>query len=594
MQRLDLSQLIAELNLLTNRKSLPKVKNIKKMEKEGYFSDQHFSLYRVRPQILMVSAGVSDVKLEHFQYVQDLLNFLLEKRGEGLYVLSGIAYNAMDDFLEKYFFLIDQVGEKSSEGFLYQVEVLMQIYVLLHNHFCLYHDNDVKSIDKFHNIESSFYIVASHMLDADQISDENLQRIKLCLKANKKFIHARRDIYKNNIYAFFMMWNVLAARLAFKKGDLVKAKQYIKQGIGWIEFYGSKVPLGNYELIALCKRFSMLAYSKKNFLESLSWINLTFEALDYYERFFQQCIAGEFMLSGVIDAEKGAKGIQKDRAFLKAIKIQCKKQLKEYLRVNLKELSALMKDGFIIELDEDGKVLISAKVDKAHLDTFVSRFNKYNVICTLDSSSGKMIIYNLFRVEISLVKKIICECVADIDTKVRLAVSATALEQAEIVKDKPVSYTQTKTFEPEKIKATSDDKSAKESKEKKEEVEEKVGTERNEREVTLFAQFSDCLIYPLYGETAHNQYIVINQQFLFNLSVESPETAKELVAICERGRVLNNSEGKKGILILGDIVKLKDSSKAGRFFGQKVATEVHGDKTCQLFEVNRYDRDPHK
>lgn len=52
----------------------------------------------------------------------------------------------------------------------------------------------------------------------------------------------------------------------------------------------------------------------------------------------------------------------------------------------------------------------------------------------------------------------------------------------------------------------------------------------------------------------------------------NPIAAKNLLQICERGKQIGDSRGDKGILVTGDKVKAKDSSKPYRFFGRVVAT----------------------
>ena len=120
-------------------------------------------------------------------------------------------------------------------------------------------------------------------------------------------------------------------------------------------------------------------------------------------------------------------------------------------------------------------------------------------------------------------------------------------------------------------------------------------------------------VFKLYGSIAKRHYVFINKQLSQALKETNPLARLNLKKMCERGKLLGNSKGKKGFVFIKDIesitkkrnknaettvtnrLKVKDCKKNYRFFAEtaKIVKEENG-KEYTLMQINGWQEDHHK
>lgn len=585
-----------ELKHVIQRKPLPRLKEFRKRDK--HFLAENAFLQPFFAKMLMVDEKDMGWQVA-YPVVQEIFNFLSTKIESTLYALSDEWSETINTFLTAWMFDLLKViinREISQNKKMEMVETTLWTMILLHNHFCIYKNNSFERIDFFASIANVFNMLIE--ISANEGEEKKL-KIEMLLKLYKKFMLSNQEVAREEVDKRMHRFHVVAAKFHFFNKSILKAKKHMMICHQLMNLSHDKALFLSTDVISVCNKLVQNYYRENNFREALFWIQLGMEIIEISEVSLVK-VPDKGSVFSLYDgfSDDSRKALASDKKFFEVAREQAQKKLREQYRKLLADLMSSVDNKFHIEVNDEGKSVIKLTIGMDYIDRLASNFVKCQIVCSADKQAFTVIIYDLFDVKFALFERIIRGWLFDVDIEMRMHEARKKLDEAEIIHDMPVAYKATPLMV-EDVKATNKDvKKSKEEKEEKVPAEGSVAAGDSKRidwggDYPVYSTDSEQ-VFKLYGLTAHNQYLFINHSFFSRLNTEDPAAARNLVSICERGKVINDSQGAKGIIFLdGEHVKVKDASKPYRFFGSVVATTRHKEKTCQLIEVRSWERDHH-
>ncbi len=613
--------------IFTIQKNISKLKHAIKKQNLQNFRSQLFDFIAKKKIALRDGGFLHGITFDSlFQDVarptlvfNELLRFLKEaksKRKEPLILEKDIRNILVACELEGL-----MVRTKLSKAMLYEEgkrlgEAMLKYFIFLQTQCYMIENRKLKDVDNIiYNIGEHCVYLARISLRLNDIdtSKKYFQWLKRIIKIYPQIGVIEKTEHLREYYEGM-------AYLAILDNDYTQAKEYALTAVDHDDFIDEKhSQLGkpyqlNLRVVELCEMFMRKTFVQNELDQTLFWAKLAKNGCEKIIKFreekiiYKNCcvVTGEEDLKAKLEIRKEY-GKKKD-FFEVAISQTKPKILNKNIDLitqafNDEKINAQFKINYVKDGNKMYPVLNIKLEDCDSIFLLLKALKANNIICSNDKKNQAINIYDLHYIDTKALLRALKNCKNEISRNLEIKLTSDALYQAPLIPVQKI-LPENNTI----LEETADEKPVSKNKLKKKvenrpeqtpnTLEQKPKTKPNKtidwgEGYPIYEKNSaNCHFFKLRGPTAIRHYLYIKPELYEEISQKNPLMARNLLRICDRGKVINKSQGKKGIIVREqeqEKVKIKDSSKDYRFFGDVVRSiKMKDDKTYTLVEINSY------
>jgi hypothetical protein len=390
------------------------------------------------------------------------------------------------------------------------------------------------------------------------------------------------------------------AKLAFEDNDFINAKKFGFKAVDQDDLATEKDLIPSYGFIDLCYTFMMSMCSRNESAQGVFWAKLGKKCCKKIIQYYEEHELG--IRECEISLAKEQKSTSEHKITIFNIIIS-QTRVKIFNKNIELIINAFDNENVAAEIKENIKeknTFLQIKLKNSdYIFLLVKNLWKNNIICSFDNQNEGILIHNPIYINVHALSVALKNWKNEVSTKLEIKMAPDSASQTSFISVQPVVQQVNLPLVAEKpeAKLISEIKISNKEKNKSEDSsiihEEKTHKKPNKlidwgKNYPRYEKnSSNNHVFKLYGSTIVRHYLFIKPE-LYEALNQYPLIVKNLEGICERGKVLNKSKNGKGIVVKGDRVKIKDSSKDYRFYGNVVASTTKDNKTYKLVSINSY------
>ncbi len=501
-------------------------------------------------------------------------------------------------------------------------EAMLKFVIFWQTQCCRIENRKLKDVNQTSSIGESCIVLVRISLQLENkdkdTAKKNLQWLKRIIKIYPQDFRIEKIEHLREYY-------IGMATLAILDNDYTQAKEYVLKAVDYDDFIEEKhSQFGrpyrpNQGLIDLCEAVMKEMFKQNELNQALFWAKLEKKGCEKIFKFRDEPIPLSRKYSFVVlegDPEVKSKLKQSSTNRIKFLKIIIDQTKSKILIKNVGLIKQAFNDEKInaqfktndVKDDKKAYSVLNIKLEDCDsIFLLLKALKANNIICSNDKKKQAISIYDLHHIDTKALLRALQNWKNQVSRNLEIEkpIYDTFCQEPFIPVQKILSgNSENITI----LEETADEKPVSKNKLEKQvenrpeqtpnTLEQKPKKKPNKTVIwgegyPIYEKNSpDCRFFKLRGPTAIRHYLYIKPELYEEISHQDPLMARNLLRICERGKVINNSKGNKGIIFTEqeqEKVKIKDPRKDYRFFGDVVrSTKQKDGKTYTLVEINAY------